>query len=624
MSRRAGSASSDKRLPRFGLLELRRLASGHLWALPPIILLGVLASFAEGLSISLVVLFLYTAMGRSDEAAAVGGPLGKFFTHLANYFPNPTLLAFLVLVMIALKAAFSTGYVMLTSFVQNRLGESIRDEIHRRYLDVEYGYIRQRDEGEMLNVLATESWSVSAAYQSLCRIAISATYTLVLTCFLLVISWQITVLGVLGAGLLFLTLNLLGRPARRLGEQARDVNQEMAARMLHTLQGMRAIRAFGQEEDHQHVFEVTSSEARRISTKTAFLMALVAPASEIGYVLLLVAIAVLSAALSLSFAATLAAVALLYRLQGPLRDMQNSLLALAQEEAPLRAVAEVLRQTKRPPPSKGLRPFSQLRQSIEFRNVSFRYDEDTSKVLESVSFSIPAGRTTALVGRSGAGKTTIVNLLLRLEEPEAGEILIDGTPLRLISRGDWLRNLAVAGQDIELMQSTVSANIRVARADATDEELREVARLAGVLADIDALPDGMDHWIGPQAANFSGGQRQRLGLARAFLRDPGILILDEATAALDVGLEQNIRTTLATRYQGRTIVIITHRLSTVANADHIICLEDGRIVEEGAPRKLLAQPAGTFRRLLFQMQVHEPANDRSEDRREHSEARAEY
>jgi subfamily B ATP-binding cassette protein MsbA len=222
--------------------------------------------------------------------------------------------------------------------------------------------------------------------------------------------------------------------------------------------------------------------------------------------------------------------------------------------------------------------------------VTFGYAPSATNVLEKASFRIPAGKTTVLVGASGAGKTTIVNLLLRLDEPAGGTILADGVPIQEIDRGQWLQRIAAAGQDIELIDSTIDANIRIARAEADQAAIDEAADLADFRDVINAFPDGMRHWIGSQGGNLSGGQRQRLGLARAILRDPDVLILDEATSALDDAIESNVRKNLHARFKGRTILIITHRRSAMLAADHLVLLDEGRVAAEGRPDDLLRHP----------------------------------
>ncbi|MBV8683736.1 MAG: ABC transporter ATP-binding protein [Caulobacteraceae bacterium] len=598
LERKDGGTPAPERLNAAELRALLVRVRRHGWAFPIVILLGVLSSFAETFGVSLVILYLYTMMGRIHEASAAGGPLGHIFAHVSRWFPDPAALAPLLLAMILLKALIAGGHAMLGGVIQHRLGEDIRNDIHRRFLEVEYPYIRGLEQGEMLNVLATESWAVANTYRALSRILIGGTMILVMIASLLLLSWPLTAVATVGAAVLLVGVNVLARPARGLGRVSADVAEQMAKRTLQTLQGMRAIRAFAQEPAHQALFEEVSSDSRFAAARTEIMYAALTPVSELGYIILLAGIVGLASILRTPFPITLAAVAIVYRLQSPLRELQNTLLSLAEMEAPLHSVAKVLVETeKRSRPAGGI-CFSGLEHAIRFRDVSFRYEDDGPLALCRANFDIPARRTTAIVGASGAGKTTIVNLLLRLDEPTAGQILVDGTPLFAVDRASWLAQLAVAGQDVELMDSTIRANIQVSRADATDADIRQAARVAGVWDIIEAQPYGLDHWIGPHGANFSGGQRQRLGLARAFLRDPQILVLDEAMNALDAGMDKAIRANLAARFGDRTLVIITHKLETVLQCDHLIYIAGGRVVEQGLPSHLCADRGSSFRALL--------------------------
>jgi ABC-type multidrug transport system fused ATPase/permease subunit len=598
---RSGHLASE-RPPRIWILEIARLAGTHVWSFPLITILGVLSSLAESFGVGLIILFLYTILGRQADAASAGGFLGSAFMRLSVRLHNTTLLASLIFVAIAAKAAFTAAYSAISSHVQNDLGRDVRDRIHRQYLEVKYDYIRQREEGEMLKMLATESWAVSEAYQAVSRVVINAVSMVVMIGFLLLISWPLTLMAMAGSAILCLALNRASRLARRLGRETMEINQKLAVCMLQTLQGMRAIRAFGQETYYQRSFERVSSDARRVATKTATISAVLGPVSDSGYLLLVGITLILATKLSISTAAILTCAILLYRVQLPFRELQNAVFSLAEKEAPLQSVAELLRRADKSYPALGSHPFHGLNDGIEFREVRFGYGVSAPNILEKVSFWIPAGQTTALVGVSGAGKTTIVNLLLRLDEPSGGKILVDGVPLEEIDRGQWLNRLAAAGQDIELIDSTVDANIRIARAEADAAAVHEAAELAGLGDVIDAFPDGMQHWIGPQGSNLSGGQRQRLGLARAILRDPDILILDEATSALDAAIEKIVQDNLRSRFKNRTILLITHRISAMAAADHLIFLEQGRVAAQGAPDDLLSRGDSGFNPQLFEQQ----------------------
>jgi ABC-type multidrug transport system fused ATPase/permease subunit len=276
------------------------------------------------------------------------------------------------------------------------------------------------------------------------------------------------------------------------------VHQALGERMLVTLQGMRTIRAFGQEVVHHRIFVELSAKARRISLQLDRLSAVLNPVTEIGYLAILCFIIGAAGWLQASFATTLAVVALLYRLQPHVRELEGNLLYLAQLGPQLRSVRAMLDRCDKEYLPAGDRPISSLRHDVRFENVSFAYGGTREAALRNVSFTIRAGITTALVGPSGAGKTTIVNLLLRLYLPDSGCIRVDKINLQEIRRSEWLGILAVAGQDIDLIEGTLKDNILMARAEATDAEVAEAVQMAGLTEMIETLPHGYENWIGQQ------------------------------------------------------------------------------------------------------------------------------
>lgn len=239
---------------------------------------------------------------------------------------------------------------------------------------------------------------------------------------------------------------------------------------------------------------------------------------------------------------------------------------------------------------------------VEFRNVSFAYRD--TPVLDTISFEAPANTMVAFVGGSGSGKSTIVKLLTRFYDPQAGKIFIDGLDLRDLQRSAYLRHVALVAQSSFMLHDTVANNIRYGRLEATDEEVVTAAKLAQAYEFIMALPQGFDTVIGMGGVGLSGGQMQRIAIARALIRDPRILILDEATSALDTQTEMLIKTALDYAMQGRTSIVIAHRLSTIVNADRIYVLDRGRIVEDGRHHELLDNN-GVYAALWRQQQAPE-------------------
>jgi ABC-type multidrug transport system fused ATPase/permease subunit len=238
-----------------------------------------------------------------------------------------------------------------------------------------------------------------------------------------------------------------------------------------------------------------------------------------------------------------------------------------------------------------------IRGDVEFRGVRFRYREDRS-ALEDIDFSVPAGTFVAIVGESGEGKTTLVDLIGRYWSPQAGAILIDGTDVHDINLRSLRSQMAYVPQDLTLFHESLGENIRFGRPKATDEEVQEAVRLAGLKDFVASLPDGLKTVVGERGLKLSGGERQRVALARAFLRNPRILILDEPTAHLDSKTEAIIHESVHELMPGRTVFVIAHRLRTVSEADVILVLNHGRIVEIGSHNELAAKPESVYVSLL--------------------------
>jgi ABC-type multidrug transport system fused ATPase/permease subunit len=576
--------ASARRAARAELRALLRLTDHPPWATPTLVALGLATSLAETLGITLIVAFLYAAMGQGAEATAtVGGWLGAALTRAEQSLGSPLRMALAILLLILLRAGLSHANRSLNERLGEQINARARDRVHEQYLSVSYGFMQRHDEAQLIEVLGTESWLVADAYRSLTRIIIGACSILVFAGFLFALSWRIALMALAAGLMLALALRRLAQPAQALGRQVKQVHEELGEHMLTTVQGLRTIRAYGQEWLHHQRFLRSSAQARRTALALARLSALLNPITEVAYLVLLCLVVAGALYWGTELPTLIAATALLYRLQPHVREVEGHLLHLAQLEPQLRSVRAMLRRDDKTYDMPGERRISALRGCIRFENVSFAYGDDLPPVLRDVSFEIPVGRTTALVGPSGAGKTSVINLLLRLYAPRAGTISVDGVPLQELHRSDWLALLAVAGQDIDLIEGTVLDNIRMADAGASEAAVLEAARLAGVDVFVQPLREGYDTWIGPQGHSFSGGQRQRIGLARALLRRPQLLILDEATSALDPDLERRIRHAIDQHLRGCTQLVISHHEATVRNADHVIRLEAGRIVAPASP-----------------------------------------
>ena len=553
-------------------------------AAPLLIFLGLAASLAETIGISLVILFLYVTMGRlgsGNGAARMFGSAAEWAMHLLG---GTAPLAVAIFALIVLRGWIAYWYSRISAELSAQISEAARNAIHRQYLDVSYDFIRRHSQAELMDVLGTDSWAVASAYRAFTRIIINLSAILVFAAFILMLSWQITLAAAISAILVSIFIGRLSQPVAALGATVKAEHQSMGGRMLMTLQGMRAIRAYRREAvQHAHFVE-SSAAAREGLTRVERLSAAIGPATEVGYLAILCLIVAGANLLAIDFQATLTIVALLYRLQPHLREFEDNLLSLSHTEPQIRAVRAMIDRTDKTFPQDGHEPLPNDYLAIVLDGVDFGYDGQA--VLRDVSLTIPHGKVTALVGASGSGKTTIVNLLLRLYEPDQGRLMVGDTPLASVRRADWLGQIAVAGQDIDLVEGTVRDNVVMARPDADAAALARAYRLSGLSDFLAGLPHGDESWIGQQGLNLSGGERQRVGIARAVLRDPDLLILDEATSALDGALEAQVRANLHAHFAGRTMLIITHRLETVRAVDHVVQLTDGRVIGAGSPDEM--------------------------------------
>ena len=571
----------------FPLLRLRP------WLVSLMIILGVLTALSEGLSISLFIPLVQNQMGTGSA-----GMIGRM-TAIFQGIPAETRLLWIglsILLCVVLKNVLGYSYSLLFQRVNASISHRLRCGIVHQLLSVSQSYLDTHDSGKLLNTLGTDTWRVSSAFAALASVIINICMTLTLSLMLLVISWKLTLITGCLLVLISQIVQRLTRHAKQLSRQATAANASLSQRMLETFHGLRLIRAFGREKHEQDRFDAASREVSKIFLKLDRISGLVHPLSEVLAASLLLGILVVMAmrapgqlAVSMTF------LILLYRLQPRIRQLDGDRVALNALSASVEEVRNLLDETDKPYLRSGVRVPASIEKGIAFENVSLHYDSGKRAALEQVTCSINMGETTALVGPSGAGKSSLISLICRFYDPSSGQLLIDGIPLRELDLTWWRNQIAVVSQDIYLFNASVAENIIYGKLGATRGELLEAARKAHALDFIEELPDGFETVLGDWGLRLSGGQRQRLALARAFIRDPKILILDEATNSLDLISEKVVQDALEQFGRDRTVLIIAHRISTIEHADRVIVLDAGRVVESGSVRELLAK-GGLFSR----------------------------
>ncbi|HVW85372.1 MAG TPA: ABC transporter ATP-binding protein [Bryobacteraceae bacterium] len=547
--------------------------------------LGGLSSLCEGIGITLFLPVMRVAARQTN-------PDNSLF--MLPLFPKGagerslTALIALIFTLIVLKNALLISHRALTSFIEGKIGHRLRCRIFERLMNGSYSYWERRDPGKVLDTLANESWRASQSYNLLNGILLYACTSLIFTALLAVLSWRLTVVVVAGIGGISLILRLISRPARRAGENAVHCNADLGARMWDGVAGIRTIQALSLQPLKSSRFARASELVRESFLRLDLLSGSVQPASEILYAGLLLGILAWQLPYASSLPTTLVFLVLLFRLQPSLSNLHSCLVTLAGAAGSIRDVEELLAVKPSEPIKSGSIPCDRLQHGIDLHQVSFRYEAEGSLALDRLSVRVPARRITAIAGGSGAGKSTLVQLLCRFYDPTDGMICIDGVPLQNLDLESWRMRTALVAQDTHLFSTTIWENIAFGHPQAVAGDVFSAAGLAAAHEFIEQLPDGYHTNVGERGILLSGGQRQRIALARAFLRSADLLILDEATNALDIATEAQVMKSLRRDRAGRTTIIVAHRLNTILEADHVIVLDGGRVVEEGPPAVLAA------------------------------------
>ncbi len=421
---------------------------------------------------------------------------------------------------------------------------------------------------------------------------------------LVLVDWRLMLGGLLLLPVVWVTHRTWIHRVRPLYKDIRSRRQQIDASTTETFGGIRVVRTFARDKSESNRFtrgtHLLARQQLMVWWSTRILeivWEVLIPLASTG-LLLYGGWQILNNSLTLGD--LMMFLVYLTMLLGPIASIASSAMSFQNNLAGLDRVLDVMDESTESMGKPGAKEVTraEVDGAIHFDSVSFRYPGTEANVLGNISFSVPPGSTVALVGRSGAGKTTLCNLVARFYDPVGGCIELDGQNLQDINLDSYRRLLGVVEQDVFLFDGTVRDNIAYGRRGASDEEVAEAATAAAAREFIEALPDGFDTWIGERGVKLSGGQRQRLAIARAILADPRILILDEATSSLDSESERLIQRSLARLLQGRTAFVIAHRLSTITHADLILVLDQGQIVESGTHAELL-EHGGLYQRMVL-------------------------
>ena len=570
----------------------------------------MLASLSEGFGISLLVPLLQGLTDFGDGARSYHPALAW----LSTRFPGAAdeqwirILPLFMLGFILLKNIISYANTLFFSWLNSKIRHQLCSGIFDQIMRISLGYLESRDSGKLLNTLATETWQTSHALGVLMWLMTNGCTILVLGVLMVIISWKLTLF--VGGAVLVVSffVRRMNRRVERLGKRAVKANETLTFRMLEGLGGVRIIRSFGRESFEQKCFDEASSRVRKTFMSLDILTGAVAPIYEILSALVLISVLIYAIFRDPGgMPALFTFLFILYRIFPLVKQLDEGRMALAAATGSVDNVMNFLDPSDKPYIKSGAIHFQKLSRGIRFDHVTFFYDHQNRPALKDISLHMNQGQTCALVGPSGGGKSTLINLLCRFYEVSRGAIFIDDHLLGDLDLPSWRKKMAMVSQDVHIFNASVRENILYGSPDAENEAIITAARMAHAHDFIRKLPDGYDTILGERGIRLSGGQRQRIALARAIVRDPEILILDEATNALDTLSEQLIQEALRALRRDRTIIMIAHRLSTILQADQIFVLENGELKENGTFEQLL-QKGGLFSKLYRVQYEQKPSN----------------
>lgn len=595
------------------ILKIRRVLHGiniHPAYLVIPIVLSLVAALFEGVSVGLLIPMLNGFLQKDYSFIKELPVLGSAISQLPVSILDSDKMLFVVLVStfivsVLCKNIFKYSSALSMDYVALRALHHLRKVLFGRYIRFGKLYFDRTNVGHHTTVL------MQLAHEALVPVLnipkyMNALFSLVVYLVVMsMISWKLTFFALPLFAVLHFSMRSLLKSTRTYSARIVERGTALGKKSIEILSTIPLIKAYAMENSEQRHYAEISDQKVRLDFRVRILREMVLPIQEIitllSAVFLFVAMAGLLVLEDASASPFIVYFYLVLNASQKFGGLMSFRTTLANAEGPLDEVLEVFDDENKHYVQAGDKEFVGLKRGIDFRNVVFSYQDDVG-VLKDVSFSIPKGSMVAIVGPTGSGKTTIINLLMRYYDCRSDSIFIDGEDIRSFTTASLMSKIALVSQDTLLLHDTLRNNIAYGLTDITDEQLIGAVRSARLSQFIEKLPDGLNTLIGDRGVKLSGGEKQRVAIARALLKGAEVLILDEATSSLDSETEKLIQEAIDEAVQGRTAIVIAHRLSTIQHADTVIVLENGVKVEEGSFDEL-QKNHGLFRRLWDQQQL---------------------
>jgi subfamily B ATP-binding cassette protein MsbA len=530
----------------------------------------------------------------------------KYWTNILILRDTPTnslkVLCITLLSVFFAKNIFLYIKNILLRVVELKFVKEIRDRLYKHIQTLSLGYFHKHKTGSITSIVINDVGqlqnAVGVVFQ---RLFVEPINILTFVTLLFIISWKLAIISIIILPLAGSSIITIGRSIRRKSRRTQSKIADIMQILTETLSSIRIVKAFVNEKEEVKKFTSESQNYFKLLLKRARLDLISAPVTEsfgviIGVILLWYGgIEVLSNQ-GVSAEDFIRFIVILFSILGPIKQMSNVNMKVQTGIASAERIFKLLDTPPEIVEVKNAVDLGDLSQSIEFDRVHFEYNDGDERVLDEVSFTINKGEVVAMVGPSGSGKSTIADLIPRFYDVSTGAIRIDGHDIRKATLSSIRGNMGIVTQEVILFNDTIKNNIAYAQPNVSDEAIRQAAEAANAMDFIEKSADGFNTLIGERGVNLSGGQKQRLAIARALLKNPSILILDEATSALDTESEKKVQIAIENLMKDRTALVIAHRLSTVQNADKIIVINEGRVLEIGTHNQLYEND-GLYRRL---------------------------